>query len=349
LELDVDDSADKQTVENFELLVRSIFLLEDQPAIVILGHFSPQVHQANGFGGPEVWHNTVAQFYDVPHVSIKPYLYPQYIANPASITKYYSDAILANSAGHEVIADILISYFQSQICLAWDIATGQSFNSVPIITAGDSETHGLFGGVGQRKGVAPPLPDHDKDALGDPLGAIKAAAAPHPVYPQLRVPSSMINTRPDSGRPFQEVKPFCASANDLINPIAPSLFYGSGWFSYHPPTGSGQAELLHYWYSTLPTSKLRIPISVSAGDIGVYYVTEPIGSDEAGSAVECWVDDNYGGARLIENDGNVPGSTPALEVIDHMVTRGSHFVECMLLGEAGKGSPPFKIIGIFAT
>lgn len=55
-------------MENFELLVRSILLREDQPAVLILGHFSPQVHQQSGFGGPEIWHNIVAQFYDVPHV-----------------------------------------------------------------------------------------------------------------------------------------------------------------------------------------------------------------------------------------------------------------------------------------
>ena len=55
-------------MEIFELLVRSILLREDQPAVVILGHFSPQVHQANGFGGPETWHSLVAQFYDVPHI-----------------------------------------------------------------------------------------------------------------------------------------------------------------------------------------------------------------------------------------------------------------------------------------
>lgn len=63
-----DDERDRETVENFELLVRSILLREDQPAIIVLGHFSPQVHQENGFGGPETWHTLVAQFYDVPHI-----------------------------------------------------------------------------------------------------------------------------------------------------------------------------------------------------------------------------------------------------------------------------------------
>lgn len=325
--------SDRETVENFELLVRSILLREDQPAIVILGHFSPQVHHATGFGGPEIWHNMVAQFYDVPHVryastlafvhrphsylllrSVKSHIYPQFIMNPASVSKYFSDAVLANSEGHEVMADVLISYFQSQICSAWDIATGQSYDSVPIVTASDNEPHGLFGGVGQRKGAAP-LNEEEKDELADSLGAVekKPAVAPLPVYPQLRVPSSLIDTRPDSGRPFEEIQPFCASANDLINPLPPSLFYGSGWFSYHPPMGSGQSEILHYWYSTLAGSKLRIPISVGAGDIGIYYLKEPMGPGEGGqgSAVECWVDNNYGGAKVIENGADIPESIPA--------------------------------------
>ena len=38
-----------------------------------------------------------------------------------------------------------------------------------------------------------------------------------------------------------------------------------------------------------------------------------------------------------------------LEVIDHFVTRGSHYVECQLMGEEGQKVPMFKIMGIFAT
>ena len=55
-------------MEYFELLVRSLLDRPDQPAVVILGHFSPQIYDAYGFAGPEHWHNIVAQFYDVPHV-----------------------------------------------------------------------------------------------------------------------------------------------------------------------------------------------------------------------------------------------------------------------------------------
>jgi hypothetical protein len=51
---------------------------------------------------------------------------------------------------------------------------------------------------------------------------------------------------------------------------------------------------------------------VGAGDIGIYYLKEPIGGQSGeGSAVECWVDDNYAGAKVIENGADIAESTPA--------------------------------------
>jgi hypothetical protein len=61
-------SSDQRGMENFELLVRSLLDRPDQPAVVILGHFSPEIHAVYGFAGPDHWHNIVAQFYDVPHI-----------------------------------------------------------------------------------------------------------------------------------------------------------------------------------------------------------------------------------------------------------------------------------------
>lgn len=309
-------------MENFETLVRSILIRPDHPAILLLGHFSPQVHQTHGFAGPDHWHNIVAQFYDVPHISIKPILFPSYMKDQTSVNKYYVDPVLSSPFGHQLIADVLIAYLQSQTCTAWGVATGSAFDNVQEHTTADAPRP--FGGIGQqRKGAPEPA---------------KPAAAPA----ALHIPPGRINTRP-GGRTFEEIAPFCVSANDLINPLPPSLFYGSGWHAFHDPAGR------HYWHSTLPTSKLRIPLQVGAGDIGVYYMRQPIKDVGEGSAVECWVDDNYGGAKVIENAADVGEETPTLAIIDHFVSRGSHFVECMLLGEEGEGVPMFKIIGIFST
>ncbi|KAJ3501251.1 hypothetical protein NLJ89_g9424 [Agrocybe chaxingu] len=349
IELDTEDPPGQEMMENFEILIRSILLRPDQPAVVILGHFSPQVHHAHGFAGPDHWHSIVAQFYDVPHISIKSALFPDYMRDTKLIDKYYTDPILANPLGHDVISEILVAYMQSQICTAWSVAHGAAFDSVPVHTPGESgDTPGLFGGVGQRKGVPEPKKKNEDDENNRKVDSL-APKDPH--HALLGVPPGRINTRPNSNRAYEELAPFCVSANDLINPLPPSLFYGSGWFAYHP-SGSGRSALktaAHYWYSTLPTSKLRIPIQVGAGDIGIYYVKEPVSQVEEGSAVECWVDDNYGGAKIIENAADVGEPTPALEIIDHYVSRGSHYVECQLSGEEGQGVPSFKIIGIFAT
>ncbi|KAJ7084066.1 hypothetical protein B0H15DRAFT_405972 [Mycena belliarum] len=349
IELDVEDRADQETLENFEVLVRSILIRPDQPAVLLLGHFSPEIHTAYGFSGPENFHSVVAQFYDVPHISIKPVLYTDYMRDPDSISKFYADPVLASPAGHELISEVLIAYLQSQICTAWAVATGASFDAVPARTTFDppaADSHGLFGGVGQRKGV--PEPGKEDDAAKDAKLVLPPTS--NLFHPALHVPRARIATRPNSARPFEEVAPYCVSANDLINPLPPSLFYGSGWHAFHPTTGSNsQNTKSHYWHSSLPTSKIRVPILVGAGDVGIYYLKEPISIVGEGSAIECWVDDNTPGARTIENAADVSESTAALYYIDHFVSRGSHFVECQLMGEEGQGVPIFKIIGVFAT
>lgn len=55
-------------MSHFELLVRSILVRPDQPAVIVLGHFAPQVQAQHGYVGPELLHTIVSQYYDVPHI-----------------------------------------------------------------------------------------------------------------------------------------------------------------------------------------------------------------------------------------------------------------------------------------
>ena len=287
--------------------------------------------------------------------------------DPTSINHFYADPVLASPAGHALIADILISYFQSQTCTTWAVATGQSFDTAPLLSvdAAIAEAHGLYGGVGQRKGVAPPdKPNDHIDADGN--RKIPSGGANHAL--QLNIPPGRINTRPNAPRAYEEIAPYCVSANDLINPIPPSLFYGSGWHAFHTPPATSPLQVMqYYWYANMPTSKLRIPIQVGAGDVGVYYMREPMSRVGDGSAISCWVDDNFSGFTIISNSWDIGETTPAyvcvlnlrerglliyffrLQLIDHFVSRGSHYVECQLQGEEGQAVPDFRILGIFAT
>ncbi|KAH8827127.1 Cap64 protein [Flagelloscypha sp. PMI_526] len=310
IELDTDDSPDNEMMEHFEVLIRSI-LLRPRPTCF------PKFTKHMAFAGPDHWHNVVAQFYDVPHISTKAALFSDYMHDTSSVDKYYVDPVLASPQGHDLISDILVAYFQNEI---WP-----------------------FGGVGLRKGV--PEPGKKQGAEHRPKDYLS-----HLNSAPINVPMARINTRPNSGRPFQEISPYCVSANDLINPLPPSLFAGSGWSAFHPSTGSSSLQAkAHYWYSNLPTSRLRIPITIGAGDVGIYYIKEPISQIGEGSSIECWVDDNYAGAKVIENAANIGEPTAKLEMIDHFVARGSHYVECEVGGEEGQQVPMFKIIGIFTT
>ena len=74
-----------------------------------------------------------------------------------------------------------MAYFQSQICTAWSVATGSSYEAVPMHTAGSEagagDAHGLFGGIGQRPRVPEPEKDLAADAAVEKMVAAAAAAA----------------------------------------------------------------------------------------------------------------------------------------------------------------------------
>ncbi|KAK8865892.1 hypothetical protein IAR55_001040 [Kwoniella newhampshirensis] len=336
LEFDASDPNDAQWLDLFELLVRSILVRPDQPAVIILGHFSPQIQAQNGFAGPELLHTVVAQFYDVPHISVKGLLYNDYLADPEESRKaFFTDPVLANGAGHELIADIIISYMQSQICAGWAATMGHAFD-VPYMGAPavdmESAGTGLLGG-GQLKADASSSKE-DLEAEGGGLAAKMRA---------IRVPQAMLSDRPSDILRFREVHPFCVSANDLINPLPPSHFFGSGWHAYHPSKGASQDEK-HYWYAEVAGSKFRVPVTLSAGEVAIYYLQNP--EDRPLGRAACWVDDNYGGAVELSGIADVHDTTPTLTLIDENVAAGPHYVECNLLGPDGETTPPFKMLGV---
>ncbi|ORX34281.1 capsular associated protein [Kockovaella imperatae] len=328
LEFDASDPNDPQWLSHFELLVRSLLVRPDEPAVIILGHFSPQIQAQNGFAGPELLHTVVAQFYDVPHISAKGLLYNDYVATPEDVRKqFFTDPILANPEGHQLIADVIISYIQSQICAGWAATMGHAFD-VPYMGA-PSEIDAL-----DPQGVSS---EEDLASEGGGLAAKMRATS---------VPKSMLSDRPSDILRFREVAPFCVSANDLINPLPPSHFFGSGWLA-HNPTKAKSREERHYWYADIGGSKMRVPIKLSAGDVAIYYLQNP--EDHPLGRAACWVDDNYGGAVELTGTADVHDVTPTLTLIDEGVAAGDHYVECTLLGPDGVKTDEFRMLGVFGT
>ena len=256
--------------------------------------------------------------------SVKGIIYEDYLSQPEQArNRFYPDANHANADGHDLITDVLISYIMSQICSGWSTIQGHSFET-PLFGMDESSTGGpsLLGGVGLRKGMPGQQPG-DGDSVDDNALSSKFQA--------LKVPQGRMADRPADAQKFREIEPFCVSASDLINPLPPSLFYGSGWKEYHPPKNA-MYEDRHYWwvhflffssplrpsspcvyshptqelttrYAEQPTARLRIPLKLGAGDVGIYFLQSP--PDKPLGTVKCWVDDNFEGGTMLHGTAEV--------------------------------------------
>ncbi|KEI37757.1 uncharacterized protein L969DRAFT_89727 [Mixia osmundae IAM 14324] len=355
VEFDTEDPHDKITLTSMDLLIRSILLRPDQPAVIMLGHFSPQLQGEHGFAGPEVWHSAVAQFYDVVHLSVKGLLYEEYLINPQKVRQsYFLDPVLANAKGHELLADTVIGYLEAEICTVWDHAaieaemggapmpfTGSGLAAAGAVAVGGGADapSGLLGGKGLRKGSDAGLDAEDgATSQTGSRDALRGAAFS-------RIPAFRILDKPHTIQNFREIKPNCASANDLINPLPASVFAGTGWTAVTPKPSDEDER--HYWYSETPGSKLKVPIKVGAGEIAVYYLQGP--ESDGWGKLKCNVDDNYGGAVELNGVSDSGIKQPKVTIIDRGVGAGSHFVFCELQGQISVDVARFKIYGVFST
>lgn len=352
VEFDTEDPHDPTALTTTDLLVRSLLLRPDQPAVIMLGHFSPQIQGEHGFAGPEVWHAAVSQFYDVVYLSVKGLLYEEYLLNPQKVRQsYFLDPILANAKGHELLADTVTAYLESEICQVWEAAALEA--DLATFTAGGKAGDGtgigslldeynpslLLGGKGLRRAADAGLDAEDADTMqsGNQDGAARSQ--------YVGIPPFRITDRPHTLAHFREIKPSCASANDLINPLPQSVFAGSGWSPVQPR--ADEEDERHYWYADMPGSLLKVPIKCGAGDIAVYYLQGP--ASEGWGDVLCWVDDNTEGARLLHGSWDRDYGQPTVTQIDQGVTKGSHYVVCELQGNPGIDRARFKLFGVFST
>jgi len=53
----------------FDQLLRVLSRFKNQPAIIILGAWSPQVAQDVGYADPQMVHLPIAHYYDIPYIS----------------------------------------------------------------------------------------------------------------------------------------------------------------------------------------------------------------------------------------------------------------------------------------
>lgn len=184
-------------------------------------------------------------------------MYQRYLTQSEKFAnRYFIDEYLPNENGHQLLTDLIVGYIANEIC---DLETVSQKASVPLAALShDGATS--HDGVAAREGST-------KSTEFD------------------RIPPLLSATANDLLHPRPPPIPYCASADNLMDPVRPYVDYG--W--YMKEDTMHREEWKKYWHTKVPGSILQIPIFISRGRVGVYHRISP---DPNAGRVKCWVDTN---------------------------------------------------------
>ena len=107
IDFSVNDKAEDFFEETYEGLLRRILAWKSEPAVILLNN----VYYDTGENAQE-HHNTVGDYYQVPHVSIKDTLYQKMKAGMYTREELTQDGLHPNDKGHGLIAEEIIDFLE---------------------------------------------------------------------------------------------------------------------------------------------------------------------------------------------------------------------------------------------
>ncbi|OXC65398.1 hypothetical protein C361_02228 [Cryptococcus neoformans Tu259-1] len=363
LEFDVNDQNDVLYETFFDQLLRALSEFQNEPAILILGAWAPQIAQDQGYGDPQVVHSPIALYYDVPYLSMKRVLFSHYLRYPHSTAKtfFQPDLLHPNARGHRILSDLLIAYLDSELCMLSKyglpiappsqdiISTTRRFTDL-IDVAFPLDTPHLVDPATPPEGWEETFKTEPLEALSRERRLFAVLPTPYSVPPvgmftPLRDVVNPTNDDPITGEHITTIaqpRLFCADANDKKNPMKPTQ--ADGW---EPFAWNGEK---HYWVSHKSGSRIRVDIKVNAGKVAVYYFRSQ--HYNLGDA-KCWVDDNEKGAVTLSGYWTKQYNVAVAAYIDEKVTPGDHYVICEVLDSTSHPTNPeahhFRLTAVMAT
>lgn len=268
-------------------------------------------------------------------------------------TFYALDFLHPNARGHRILSDLVTSYLATRLCILETFGSRpEPFNSRGGTQTSDKDdfsgatfatlsTSNSFDDVIKYRNVS-----HNRDnegrqtrgplifyeevnndtyhflSLDNPSGL-----PPIPFGIPLNdlidwdSPDQSLSTFLDSGtnpignmvRGDSQPRPFCADANDPLNPLVPTEV--DDW---KPWVYSNEK---HYWIADEPRARIRVDIDVNEGRVAVFFFRSATLSP---GVAYCWVDDNETGRKKLEGHWGWETNVPAVVYIDHGVTPGKH-------------------------
>lgn len=130
IDFSVNDGADDFFQETYEGILRRILGWKSKPAALVLNH----VFYDTGENAQQ-YHNAAADWYHVPHVSMRDTLYRKVEAGEYAMEELTGDALHPNDRGHELVAEEIIAFFRQ----VWEEARAREGDA----QEGDAQEAGL--------------------------------------------------------------------------------------------------------------------------------------------------------------------------------------------------------------
>jgi hypothetical protein len=90
--------------------------------------------------------------------------------------------------------------------------------------------------------------------------------------------------------------PSLSTSSSLLHLLHPRFAFSCSRFRSSKNSTDGR-------YAEQPTARLRIPLKLGAGDVGIYFLQSP--PDKPLGTVKCWVDDNFDGGKMLEGTADI--------------------------------------------
>ncbi|WVQ85996.1 hypothetical protein IAT38_008164 [Cryptococcus sp. DSM 104549] len=186
IELAINDELLLRNIDSYELMIRSLLDLPRQPAIMNLHVFALQFNTVTNGGD---MHTGVAQYYDIPTLSLRNAILPDVMKNHSLVREWFwvspqdtVDIRHISRKGHDIMGRIGAAYIDSQLC------------------------------------------EMDKYEAGIPGADSMSIDELYPLEPLPRMP---LNTRYHESLVLAPLDPQCFSANGVKHPLEP--IENQGW------------------------------------------------------------------------------------------------------------------------
>lgn len=107
VDFSVNDDANEFFQETFEGVIRKLLSWSSEPAVILLNN----VFYDTGYSAEE-YHNSLGDWYQIPHVSIKDTLYRKMKSGMYAREELTADGLHPNDKGHELVAGEIISFLE---------------------------------------------------------------------------------------------------------------------------------------------------------------------------------------------------------------------------------------------